>query len=103
LREKSNEKTAIPTLLQTLALEGCIVTIDAMGTQTNIAQGIRDKKADYVLAVKKNYPRLAEAMSNFFMQFQSAAPDKIPHSFQVRAPHAPANHCLLIGLALSFG
>ena len=48
---KSNEKTAIPELLATLALEGCIVTIDAMGTQANIAQAIRDRKADYVLAV----------------------------------------------------
>ena len=38
---KSNEKTAIPELLSTLALEGCIVTIDAMGTQANIAQAIR--------------------------------------------------------------
>ncbi|MDR1425154.1 MAG: ISAs1 family transposase, partial [Azoarcus sp.] len=44
--QKSNEKTAIPTLLQTLALEGCIVTIDAMGTQANIAQAIRGRKAD---------------------------------------------------------
>lgn len=52
--EKSNEKTAIPELLATLALEGCIVTIDAMGTQANIAQAIRDRGADYVLAVKDN-------------------------------------------------
>jgi hypothetical protein len=43
--EKSNEKTAIPELLATLALEGCIVTIDAMGTQPNIAQAIRDRGA----------------------------------------------------------
>ena len=48
--EKSNEKTAIPELLATLALEGCIVTIDAMGTQPSIAQAIRDRKADYVLS-----------------------------------------------------
>lgn len=40
---KSNEKTAIPELLATLALEGCIVTIDAMGTQPDIAQAIRDR------------------------------------------------------------
>ena len=56
-RQKSNEKTAIPALLHTLALENCIVTIDAMGTQANIAQAIRDKKADYVLAVKTTIPR----------------------------------------------
>jgi len=57
--EKSNEKTAIPELLATLALEGCIVTIDAMGTQTNIAKVIRDRGADYILAVKDNQPILA--------------------------------------------
>jgi len=44
---KSNEKTAIPELLATLALEGCIVTLDAMGTQTNIAQAIRNRGAHY--------------------------------------------------------
>ncbi len=57
--KKSNEKTAIPELLATLAWEGCIVTIDAMGTQPNIVQAIRDKGADDVLAVKDNQPRLA--------------------------------------------
>ncbi|MBB5063026.1 hypothetical protein HDF15_001366 [Granulicella mallensis] len=54
--EKSNEKTAIPELLATLALQGCTVTIDAMGTQANIAQAIRDGGADYVLAVKTTSP-----------------------------------------------
>lgn len=77
--EKSNEKTAIPELLATLALEGCIVTIDAMGTQANIAQAIRDRGADYVLAVKDNQPILAEAMRDFFALFK-AAPDKTPHT-----------------------
>jgi hypothetical protein len=48
--EKSNEKTAIPQLLAVLALEGCILTIDAMGTQPSIAQAIRDRGADSVLA-----------------------------------------------------
>ena len=43
---KSNEKTALPELLATLALEGCIVTIDAMGTQPNLAQAIHDWGAD---------------------------------------------------------
>jgi len=79
--QKSNEKMAIPTLLQTLALEGCIVTIDAMGTQANIAQAIRNKNADYVLAVKDNHPTLAEAIGDFFTQFKATAPAKTPHSF----------------------
>ena len=52
--EKSNEITAIPKLLNMLAIEGAIVTIDAMGCQRDIAQKILDKKADYVLALKGN-------------------------------------------------
>jgi predicted transposase YbfD/YdcC len=76
--EKSNEKTAIPELLATLALEGCIVTIDAMGTQPNIAQAIRDRGANYILSVKDNQPKLADSVQDFFGAFQSA-PDKTPH------------------------
>ena len=60
--EKSNEITAIPELLETLALKGCTVTIDAMGTQTEIAQVIRDREADYVLCVKDNHPKLVDSI-----------------------------------------
>ncbi len=56
--EKSNEITAIPELIKLLNLEGCIVTIDAMGTQKKIAQGIREAKADYLLTVKGNQEQL---------------------------------------------
>ncbi len=77
--QKSNEKTAIPELLGTLALEGCIVTIDAMGTQANIAQAIREQQADYVLAVKNNQRRLADSMRDFFAQFK-IAPHRTPHT-----------------------
>ena len=77
---KSNEKTAIPELLATLALEGCIVTLDAMGTQPNIARAIRDRGADYILSVKNNQPTLAESMAHFFETFQTAS-GKTPHSF----------------------
>ena len=59
--EKSNEITAIPELLATLALEGCVVTIDAMGAQTSIARTIRNRGADYVLCVKDNHPKLVES------------------------------------------
>jgi predicted transposase YbfD/YdcC len=52
--DKSNEITALPALLQLLSLEGCIVTIDAMGCQTAIAQEVLDQGADYVLALKEN-------------------------------------------------
>jgi predicted transposase YbfD/YdcC len=60
--EKSNEITAIPALLDTLALEGCIVTIDAMGTQTAIAQTIIKREADYVLCIKDNQRNLADSI-----------------------------------------
>ena len=53
--EKSNEITAIPELLNRLNIRKQVVTIDAMGTQTKIAEKIREKKADYVLALKKNH------------------------------------------------
>ena len=78
--EKSNEKTAIPELLATLALEGCIVTIDAMGTQPSIARAIRDRGADYILPVKGNQPTLEDSLRDFFTSFQ-AAPEKTPHQF----------------------
>jgi len=54
VEDKSNEITALPALLRLLSLEGCIVTIDAMGCQTAIAQEILDARAEYVLALKEN-------------------------------------------------
>lgn len=56
--EKSNEITAIPKLLDMLEIKGCIVTIDAMGTQTEIAKKIRKKEADYILSLKANQGKL---------------------------------------------
>lgn len=70
--EKSNEITAIPQLLQTLAINGAIVTIDAAGTHTPIAQVIQDRSADYVLAVKDNQPLLADSIREFFATGQAA-------------------------------
>ena len=78
--EKSNEKTAIPQLLATLALDGCIVTIDAMGTQVNIAQAIRTRGANYILSAKDNQPKLADSIRDFFTIFK-ANPAKTPHDF----------------------
>ena len=68
VEEKSNEITAIPKLLQILELSGCLVTIDAMGCQTEIAQEIVDAHADYVLAVKGNQPTLHEGIAEFFLK-----------------------------------
>ncbi len=56
---KSNAITAIPALLRLLDLQGCTVTIDAMGCQTQIVEAIRERKGHYVLAVKDNQPTLA--------------------------------------------
>ena len=56
--EKSNEITAIPNLLDLLEIAGALVSIDAMGCQRDIAGKIRDRKADYILAVKQNQPTL---------------------------------------------
>lgn len=64
--EKSNEITAIPELLEKIQIRGQVVTIDAMGTQTEIAEEIRNKRADYVLALKGNQRTLHEDVSLYF-------------------------------------
>ena len=64
--EKSNEITAIPKLLRMLKLNGCIVTIDAMGTQKEVTSVIRECGADYLLPVKENHPSLLEDISLYF-------------------------------------
>jgi len=64
--EKSNEITAIPRLLELLHLKGCLVTIDAMGCQKDIAEKILESKADYMLAVKDDQPKLAAAVKEIF-------------------------------------
>ncbi len=66
---KSNEITAIPLLLELLDLKGCIVTIDAMGCQKEIASAIRGRDADYVLAVKDNQPSLHQAVQEAFLAY----------------------------------
>lgn len=71
--EKSNEITAIPKLLEMLEIKGCIVTIDAMGTQTEIASKITGKGGDYILAVKENQGTLHEDIKLFFDAYQKEA------------------------------
>ncbi len=63
---KTNEITAIPDLLETLYLKGCIVTIDAMGCQTEIAKKIAQRKGKYVLAVKGNQQKLLDDIQEMF-------------------------------------
>lgn len=66
--QKSNEITAIPELLKLLDIEGCIVTIDAMGCQKAITQAITQSKADYVLNLKSNHPYLHRQVASWFKQ-----------------------------------
>jgi predicted transposase YbfD/YdcC len=69
--DKSNEITAIPELLKLLQLKGCLVTIDAMGCQRDIAQAILDAGADYLLAVKGNQETLCEDVEQEFKEAQA--------------------------------
>ena len=64
--EKSNEITAIPKLLEMLEINGYIVTIDTMGTQTAIADVIIDKGADYILSLKENQKTLYKDVKLYF-------------------------------------
>lgn len=67
VNEKTNEIKAIPELLKILAVKGCIVTIDALGCQKDIAKEIINKEADYVLSLKENHPLLHQEIEQFFM------------------------------------
>ena len=81
--EKSNEITAIEALLPNLALEGCIVTIDAMGCQTAIAMQIIERKGDYLLNAKDNQPKLAEAIEEYIqIAEQYAWKNLVPSQFE---------------------
>ena len=64
--EKSNEITAIPKLLELIAIKGCVVTIDAMGCQENIAKAIVKQEANYILAVKENQKQLYQNIEDEF-------------------------------------
>jgi predicted transposase YbfD/YdcC len=79
--EKSNEITAIPELLNVLSLKGCIVSIDAMGCQKNIAKKITQKKADYVLALKGNHGHLHSDVKTFFFTSLENNFKNIQHDF----------------------
>jgi predicted transposase YbfD/YdcC len=76
--DKSNEITAIPELLDRLALQNSIVTVDAMGCQTAIAERILARGADYLLTLKANHPLAYEAVAGHFEQhcFRRGAPSR---------------------------
>ncbi|WP_414552004.1 ISAs1 family transposase [Anabaena sp. CCY 0017] len=69
--DKSNEITAIPALLEMLDISGCIITIDAMGTQKSIAEKIIAADSDYILSLKDNHPTLHQQVKNWFKTAQS--------------------------------
>jgi len=81
VNEKSNEITAIPRLLRLLEVKDCIVTIDAMGTQTAIAQLIVQQEGDYILALKNNQGNLFEDVQQIFAQAQASGFAGIEHDF----------------------
>ena len=74
---KSNEITAIPLLLERLELAGALVTIDAIGCQSKIAQAILAKRADYLLAVKANWPSLQAEIERYFTDAPAGALDRL--------------------------
>jgi len=83
--EKSNEQTAIAPLLDQIDIEGATITADALNTQKHIAGYIVARKADYVLALKQNHPRLLNDVEGFFERgeargcFWNENADKLPH------------------------
>jgi predicted transposase YbfD/YdcC len=79
VEEKSNEIRAIPELLALLDLTGCIVTLDALGTQTAIAAQIVNAHADYILPVKENQGTLYEDMQMLFEGFEGENYRDVPH------------------------
>ena len=79
--DKSNEITAIPRLLKLLDISGCIVTTDAIGTQTQIARAVIDQEGDYILAVKENQGNLYEDLQDFFADEQKYQFENTPHSY----------------------
>ena len=83
--DHSNASTAIPELLETLALDGCLVTVDRVpsgwGCQKRIAQTLRDRGVDYVLALKGNQPQLHEAVVETFAVEQAEGFEGCDHDF----------------------
>jgi predicted transposase YbfD/YdcC len=79
--EKSNEITAIPELLRLLEIKGCIVTIDAIGTQTKIAKQIIAAEGDYLLAVKRNQGKLYRDLEMLFSYDRQQGFEEAPYDY----------------------
>lgn len=86
---KSNEITAVPLLLKLLNLKGAVVTLDAMGTQTQMAAEIQQAEGDYVLALKGNQGKLSQQVEDWFKQAEANNWEGIEYSYHetVEAGH----------------
>lgn len=88
VESKSNEITAIPEILELLSLEGAIITLDAMGTQTAIAEQIIKGGGDYILALKANQENLFKGVKSFFETAVQSDWQGIEHSYEVSTESA---------------
>jgi predicted transposase YbfD/YdcC len=77
----TNEIRTVPRVLEQLVLTGCIVTVDALNTQTAIAQAIVDQAADYLLPVKENHPALAADLHSLFTYADECAFRDVSHDY----------------------
>lgn len=102
---KTNEITVIPELIKQLAIEGAIVTIDAMGCQKEIAQAIIKQKADYLLAVKENQKDIYETISDVFgLANNRKYTDKMPlqrYEDEIEGSHGKIEQRFITTLPLS--
>ena len=90
--DKSNEITAIPELLETLYINGCIVTIDAMGCQRAIADKIIEKGADYILALKGNQGKLHDEVIECFDEAEKNNFEGVTHDFHETIEQSHGRH-----------
>lgn len=84
VEDKTNEITAIPALLALLDISGCIITIDAMGTQSEIADQIVERGAHYVFSLKANHPTLYHQVSQWFQAAEAKGFEGIEYSYDQR-------------------
>ena len=87
VQDKSNEITAIPALLELLDIAGCIVTLDAMGTQKTIAAQIYQAQADYILSLKANHPTLFAEVDQWFNTTRAANALPQAAEYKIEAGH----------------
>lgn len=81
VESKSNEITALPALLKLLDVRGCVVTIDAMGCQKELAKQIVEQGGDYVLGLKANQPHLQEEVQYFFREAKQLDFHDVPYRY----------------------